>query len=90
MKTGHLKTEIEKLEISDENKNKIFELIDREMKVNVPELVEKFLRWELPKSVCSDQCVAVRDYKFPRSGTNLLDINEAKQMIEYLLSDFLR
>lgn len=55
----------------------------------ITELVDKFLGWELPKSVCSDQCVAMRDYKFPRSGTNLLDINEAKQMIEYLLSDFL-
>jgi hypothetical protein len=49
-------------------------------------LVERFLSWPLPKSVRSDLCVTT-DYEFPRSGTNLLTAEEARQMIEYLLSE---
>lgn len=48
-------------------------------------LVDRFLMWPLPKSVRSDQCVTM-DYPFPRSGTNLLTADEAKQMIDYLLA----
>ena len=48
-------------------------------------LVDRFLMWPLPKSVRSDQCVTM-DYAFPRSGTNLLSADEAKQMVEYLLA----
>ena len=49
-------------------------------------LVDRFLMWPLPKSVRSDLCVT-KGYGFPRSGTNLLTADEARQMIEYLLSD---
>lgn len=49
-------------------------------------LVDRFLAWPLPKSVCSDACVTDSNYKFPRSGTNLLTADEARQMIEYLLA----
>lgn len=55
---------------------------------NVPsikELVDRFLAWSLPQSVCSDACVTDSKYPFPRSGTSLLTADEAKQMIEYLL-----
>lgn len=52
----------------------------------VAALVDRFLAWPLPPTVCSDLCVTDRDYKFPRSGTNLLNVDEARQMIEYLLA----
>ena len=48
-------------------------------------LIDRFLAWRLPASVCSDLCVTDRDYKFPRSGTNLLTADEARQMLDYLL-----
>lgn len=49
-------------------------------------LVDKFLAWKLPQSVCSDTCVTDSKYKYPRSGTNLLSATEARQMIEYLFA----
>lgn len=48
-------------------------------------LVDRFLVWPLPKSVRSDLCVT-EDCAFPRSGTNLLTADEARQMVEYLLA----
>ena len=48
--------------------------------------VDRFLSWPLPKSVCSDTCVTMNDYKSPRYGTNLLSADEARQMFEYVLS----
>lgn len=53
---------------------------------NVPALVDRFLAWPLPNSVCADLCATERNYKHHRSGTNLLNANEARQMIEYLLA----
>lgn len=50
----------------------------------VDSLVEKFLAWPLPKSVCADMC-ATRPETLHRSGTNLLTATEAKEMFEYLL-----
>jgi hypothetical protein len=47
-------------------------------------LVDKFLCWPLPKSVCSDTCVTVANYEHQRIGTNLLTSDEARQMFEYL------
>jgi hypothetical protein len=52
----------------------------------VAKMVERFLAWPLPASVCSDTCVTNRDYPHPRVGTNLLTADEARQMIEYLLA----
>jgi len=49
-------------------------------------LVDRFLQWPLPQTVCSDLCVTDSAYRFPRSGTNLLNVNEARQMIEYLFA----
>jgi hypothetical protein len=62
------------------------------------EMVDRFLRWPLPASVCSDTCVTTRDYPHQRSGTNLLTHDEARQMLEFVLtasppggfSDFIR
>ena len=47
-------------------------------------IVNEFLRWPLPESVCSDQCATVQGYP-NRTGTNLLTANEARQMFEYIL-----
>ena len=55
--------------------------------MNIDKLVDRFLAWPLPKSVASDGCVTNRDYPHQRIGTNLLTADEAKQMIEYLLSE---
>lgn len=48
-------------------------------------LVDRFLAWPLPKSVCSDVCVTNSNYPHQRVGTNLLTADEARQMIKYLL-----
>lgn len=52
---------------------------------HVDAMVQRFLSWPLPAGVCSDLCVTDRDYKFPRSGTNLLTAAEARQMVRHLL-----
>jgi len=56
-------------------------------KIDLDQLVDRFLSWPLPKSVCSDLCVTMNDYQFPRYGTNLLTATETKQMLEYLLGE---
>jgi len=50
----------------------------------IDQLVDKFLAWPLPESVCADLC-ATRYDGHHRCGTNLLTATEAKQMLEYLL-----
>lgn len=52
--------------------------------VNVDALVDRFLAWPLPASVCSDLC-ATKQGSPHRSGTNLLSAVEAKAMIEHVL-----
>lgn len=47
-------------------------------------MVDRFLAWPLPKSVCSDTCVTDSNYPSPRSGTNLLTADEARSMLEYV------
>ncbi len=54
--------------------------------MDINKLVEKFLAWPLPDSVCSDLCATKQGYPH-RSGTTLLSAVEAKQMLEYLLAD---
>ena len=49
-------------------------------------MVDRFLQWPLPKSVCSDLCVTDPKYPYSRVGTNLLTAPEAQQMLEYVLS----
>jgi hypothetical protein len=51
---------------------------------NIEALVDRFLSWPLPKTVCSDLCVTDSAYPHSRVGTNLLTADEARQMIEYL------
>lgn len=55
----------------------------------VEKLVNAFLSWELPSTVCSDQCVTVRNYPHQRLGTSLLNADEARQMVEHLAEMFI-
>ncbi len=57
----------------------------KETTMDIDKLVERFLAWPLPDSVCSDLCATKQDYPH-RSGTNLLTAVEAKAMLTYLLS----
>ena len=52
--------------------------------VDMDKIVEKFLKWPLPSSVCCDFCATKPGVTY-RSGTNLLSATEAKQMFEYIL-----
>ena len=52
--------------------------------VNTQALAEAFYVWPLPKSVCADRCATDPNYDFPRSGTNLLSVAEAKMMFDHL------
>lgn len=56
-------------------------------KPDVATLVQRFLAWPLPRSVCADRCASRPDYPHPRYGTSLLSADEARQMVEYLLGD---
>jgi len=47
------------------------------------EMVNRFLAWPLPQSVCADLCATDSNYRFPRSGTNLLNVYEATSMLEH-------
>lgn len=49
------------------------------------EIVNAFLRWPLPQSVCSDRCVTQSDYPHPRSGTNLLTCPETVGMVQEVI-----
>ena len=53
------------------------------------ELVNKFLSWPLPLSVCSDSCVTMMDYP-TRWGTNLLTATETEQMLNYVVGSLLQ
>ena len=48
-------------------------------------LVDRFLSWPLPDSVCADKCASIQRYPH-RTGTNLLSAVEAGAMIEHLLN----
>lgn len=53
--------------------------------MDINKLVDRFLAWPLPDSVCSDLCATKQGYPH-RSGTTLLSAAEAKQMLEYVLT----
>jgi hypothetical protein len=58
---------------------------EAEAKSKIEAMVNVFLAWPLPSTVCPDRCVLDRDYPH-RIGTNLLTAVEAKQMFEYVLA----
>lgn len=47
----------------------------------IAEMINAFLKWPLPESVCADACATTRCHKH-RSGTNLLTMLEAMQMFQ--------
>jgi hypothetical protein len=49
-------------------------------------LVDGFLSWPLPASVCAYPCATDNSYAFPRSGTKLLTAVEAEQMLRHVLA----
>ncbi len=59
-------------------------IVDR----RVSRLVDRFLAWPLPESVCSDECASMPGYPH-RCGTNLLTATEARQMLEHVLAEAL-
>lgn len=58
--------------------------------VEIDRMVNLFLAWPLPDSVCSDLCVTDAKYhekwQHKRSGTNLLTEAEARQMIAHVVA----
>lgn len=69
---------------------RVLEIIEREMDLKRPsmdKMVDSFLAWPLPDSVCSDLCVTKPAYQ-NRSGTNLLTATEARQMLEHILKGY--
>lgn len=54
-------------------------------RVDVGKLVERFLAWPIPPSVCSDPCMTDANYQFPRSGTCIMGPVEAQIMFEHCL-----
>lgn len=51
----------------------------------IDELVNRFLSWPMPESVCSDPCATRRGWPH-RTGTSLLTATEAREMLEYVLN----
>lgn len=51
---------------------------------DIETLVNRFLAWKLPASVCADTIATEAGHK-DRSGTNLLTAEEAKAMFEHVL-----
>ena len=52
----------------------------------IDEYAIKFLQWELPEGLCSDLCACDPHYKY-RTGTNLMNFEQAKHMIKHILFD---
>lgn len=60
----------------------------QEQAEQMKELVDRFLSWPLPTTVCSDACASIQSYPH-RSGTTLLTADEAKQMLEHVVGGVL-
>jgi len=50
-------------------------------------MVDRFLSWPLPASVCADPCASMSGYPHRRVGTNLLTAIEAREMLKFVLAD---
>lgn len=73
-------------EITDEQYGAICKILspDSGHPVDINKMVSRFLSWPLPDSVCVDGCAKIPGYPL-RHGTNLLNADEAKAMLEYVL-----
>lgn len=54
-------------------------------RAGVDAMVGRFLSWPLPADVCADPCASMPDYPH-RSGTNLLNAEQAKAMLLHVLA----
>lgn len=52
--------------------------------MNIHTLVDRFLTWPLPEGTCADPCACNPTYP-NRTGTNLLNADQARQMLEHVL-----
>lgn len=52
--------------------------------MNINTLVDRFLAWRLPEGTCADPCACNPTYP-NRTGTNLLNAEQARQMFEHVL-----
>lgn len=50
------------------------------------QLASRFCAWPLPADVCADLCATDPAYAYPRSGTNLLTVAQAEQMLRHVLA----
>jgi hypothetical protein len=50
------------------------------------EMVDRFLAWPLPADASADPCASMPGYPH-RSGTNLLNAEQAREMLEFVLAD---
>lgn len=48
-------------------------------------MIDRFLSWPLPESLCSDHCASMPGYPH-RTGTNLMTAEQAKEMLDYVLA----
>lgn len=48
-------------------------------------MIDRFLSWPLPESLCSDPCASMPGYPH-RTGTNLMTAEQAKAMLDYVLA----
>jgi len=49
------------------------------------ELASRFCQWPVPDDVCADSCACIHGHK-GRTGTNLLTVAQAEQMLRYVLA----
>lgn len=52
---------------------------------DIKAMVDRFLNWELPRSVASDSCATQFGYPHGRTGANLLTSTEAEAMLRHVL-----
>ncbi len=56
----------------------------------IDKMVNRFLGWRLPDDFAPDSGVSFTPHPHPNSwpvGTNLLDVDQARQMIEFMLDE---
>lgn len=53
---------------------------------NLTKLAERFCACPLPETVCADLCATDPNYAHPRTGTNLLSVAEAEQVLRYVMA----
>jgi hypothetical protein len=50
------------------------------------EMVNRFLTWPVPDELLSDLCMTAPRLSLPRYGTNVMDAQQARAMLEYVFN----